>query len=72
MDILLCKSCVIIHLYTFSNYIMLFMSWEVIQPKNTVQHIFSHFGRDTLFDKCRITMNFQKKIFAVMTAEEKY
>ena len=30
-------------LYMFSNYIMLFMSWEVIQPKNTVQHTFSHF-----------------------------
>jgi hypothetical protein len=43
MDILLCKSCLIIHLYMFSNYIMLFMSWEVIQPKKTVQPTFSHF-----------------------------
>ena len=39
----ICKSCVIIHLYMFSNYIMLFMSWEVIQPKNTDQPTFTHF-----------------------------
>ena len=43
MDILLCKSCVITHLYMFSNYIMLFMSLEVIQQTNTVQPTFSHF-----------------------------
>jgi hypothetical protein len=43
MDILLCKSRVIIHLYMFSNYIMLFMSLEVIQPNNTVQPTFFPF-----------------------------
>ena len=40
MDILLCKSCVITHLYMFSNYIMLFMSLEVIQQKYCPTHIF--------------------------------
>ena len=43
---LLCKSCVIIHFYMFSNYNMLFMSLEVIRPKYTVinhQPPFSHF-----------------------------
>jgi hypothetical protein len=33
----------------FSNYIMLFMSWEVIQPKNTVQPTFSHFWPQHIF-----------------------
>ena len=50
----------------FSNYIMLFMSWEVIQPKNTVQPTFSHFGPDSLLDKCRQTpdnFGFSEKIF---------
>jgi hypothetical protein len=76
MDILLCKSCVIIHIYMFSNYIMLFMSWEVIQPKNTVQPTFSNFWPRHLVwqmsANVRITLNFQKIFFAVMTAEEKY
>ena len=56
MDILLCKSRVIIHLNMFSNYIMLYISLEVIQQKNTVQPTFFIFGPD----------------IAVMTAEEKY
>ena len=43
MEISLRKSRVITHLYMFPNYIMLFMSLEVIQPKNSVETTFSHF-----------------------------
>jgi hypothetical protein len=48
-----------------SNYIMLFMSWEVIQPKNTVQPTFSHFWPRHLVSQMSANV-------AVMTAEEKY
>ena len=76
MDILLCKSCVIIHLHMFSNYIMLFMFWEVIQPKKYCPtHIFPFLAPTpclTNVGKRPDKFEFSEKIFAVMTAEEKY
>jgi hypothetical protein len=63
----------------FSNYNMLFMSLEVIQPKNAIinhQPSFSHFLAPTpcLTEVVKRPDNFELSgnFFSVMTAEEKY
>jgi hypothetical protein len=59
----------------FSNYIMLFMSLEVIQQKYCPTHIFPFLALHLIWQmpsNVRITLNFQKIFSVVMTAEEEY